>query len=77
VLLTNLVLPEELWRAGHVEVGVDAADGEVDQVGDEERAEDGELELVIADDVLLEVLGKINKCFYLFENIKHYSVLRH
>ena len=37
----DLVLLEELGRSCDVEVGVDAADAEVDEVGDDEGAEDG------------------------------------
>ncbi len=56
----HLVLPEEFRRSCNVEVGVDAAHRPVDGVGDDERADDGQIELVVAN-YALNIIKKCSK----------------
>jgi hypothetical protein len=44
----HLVFTKKFWRSRDIEEGEDAADGPVDDVGDDEGAEDGQPELVVA-----------------------------
>ena len=52
VVIVHLVLPEKLRRSCDVEVWIDASDSPVDDVGDDEGAEDGKPELVVTNNPL-------------------------
>jgi hypothetical protein len=62
----HLVLPEEFRRSCNVEVGVDAAHRPVDGVGDDERADDGQIEFVVAN-YALNIIKNVQ------ENVKKYN----
>lgn len=64
----HLVLPEKFRSSCNVEVGVDASYRPVDGVGDDERAYDRQIELVIANHALNTKSQFYVMQFYIFFN---------
>ena len=55
----HLIFPEKFRGSGNVEIGVDASNRPVDGVGDDEGADDGQIELVVANYALKKRQHKI------------------